>query len=244
MTKRLILTVTFLMIFMFSYSQEKLYKESGKTQLLTADEYSMLKQVKLKKLEDYGVKLDEIMVDSSICKNTLVYTYKLERVFPSGARISFNTRKEKIYSLFGKKLPDFNLVSLEGDRVKLSDYKGKPILINFWSTSCKPCIKEMSRLNEIRKKYGDKVVFLSITFNTKEQLNPFFTSNKFDFLHLVNAKEFISEIGISGYPKNILINRDGNVHQILGAILQKIDKEGKVVEGEGKELIREIEKII
>ena len=147
-------------------------------------------------------------------------------------------------SLYGKPFPEFSLKSLEGDVVNLSDFKGKAILINFWFTGCGPCIKEMPALSNIQKKYADQLIFLSISFNTKNELDRFFQSHTFDFMHLTDARDFIDSIGIHGYPKNILINKEGVVHQILDGIHQQLDKEGTVIEGDGQEIIREIEKVL
>lgn len=244
--KKIILSSLFLFICLLCYSQEKLYKEIGKTQTLTSAEYEVLKRVKIKKLENSGMMmiLEESLLDSTRLGESMVYTYKLERVFENGLRISTNSSIEKVYSFCGKQFPEFSLKSLEGEVVNLSDFKGKAILINFWFTGCGPCIKEMPALNNIKKKYGDQLVFLSISFNTKGELDNFFQSHNFDFMHLTDAKDFIDKIGINGYPKNILIDKKGFVHQILDGIHQQLDKEGNVIDGDGQEIIREIEKLL
>ena len=54
------------------------------------------------------------------------------------------------------KAPDFTLVSLEGDRITLSDLRGNVILLNFWATWCGPCIMEIPDLNKLQEKYQDK----------------------------------------------------------------------------------------
>lgn len=53
-------------------------------------------------------------------------------------------------------MPDFALQDLEGNVVRLSDYAGKTVLINFWATWCGPCKLELPDLVDIQKKYGDK----------------------------------------------------------------------------------------
>ncbi|WP_372641592.1 hypothetical protein [Ancylomarina sp.] len=102
--KKLILSSLFLFICLLCYSQEKLYKEIGKTQTLTSAEYEVLKQVKYKKFENSGMvmKLEESILDSTQINGSMVYTYKLERVFSNGFRISPNASFEKVYSLYGK----------------------------------------------------------------------------------------------------------------------------------------------
>ena len=56
--------------------------------------------------------------------------------------------------LRGKAAPNFALVSLDGKKVSLSDYKGRPVLINFWATWCAPCKLEMPWFEEFQNKYG------------------------------------------------------------------------------------------
>jgi thiol-disulfide isomerase/thioredoxin len=57
-------------------------------------------------------------------------------------------------SLEGKAAPAFTLVNLEGKKVSLKDYKGRPVLVNFWATWCSPCKLEMPWFEEFRQKYG------------------------------------------------------------------------------------------
>jgi thiol-disulfide isomerase/thioredoxin len=54
----------------------------------------------------------------------------------------------------GKQAPDFTLVDLNGKKVSLSDYKGRPVLVNFWATWCGPCKVEMPWFEEFRKQYA------------------------------------------------------------------------------------------
>jgi peroxiredoxin len=57
-------------------------------------------------------------------------------------------------SLRGKAAPGFKLVDLDGKKVSLSDYKGRPVLVNFWGASCVPCKMEMPWLEEFRQRYA------------------------------------------------------------------------------------------
>jgi thiol-disulfide isomerase/thioredoxin len=57
-------------------------------------------------------------------------------------------------NLKGKAAPGFTLTSLDGKKVSLADYKGRPVLVNFWATWCGPCKVEMPWFEELRKQYA------------------------------------------------------------------------------------------
>ena len=61
-------------------------------------------------------------------------------------------------ALEGKVAPAFTLVDTDGNKVSLADYKGKPVLVNFWATWCAPCKLEMPWFEEFHKKYADLVI--------------------------------------------------------------------------------------
>jgi thiol-disulfide isomerase/thioredoxin len=72
----------------------------------------------------------------------------------SGTAPAASVDTDKEASLEGKAAPAFTLVDLAGKRVSLKDYKGRPVLVNFWATWCSPCKLEMPWFEEFRQKYG------------------------------------------------------------------------------------------
>ena len=69
----------------------------------------------------------------------------------------------------GTPAPDFELVSLDGQKVKLSDFRGKAVLLNFWATWCPPCKIEMPWFVELQKQYGkDGLVVLGVALDDSE----------------------------------------------------------------------------
>ena len=58
--------------------------------------------------------------------------------------------------------PDFTVFDADGNAVKLSDYRGKPVILNFWSTTCPPCRQEMPDLDSAFDKYGKEIQFLIV----------------------------------------------------------------------------------
>src|SRR5690242_16222960 len=69
----------------------------------------------------------------------------------------------------GKEAPDFVLKDLDGKKVKLSDYRGKAVLLNFWATWCPPCKVEMPWFVDLQKQYGnDGLVVLGVAMDDSE----------------------------------------------------------------------------
>jgi thiol-disulfide isomerase/thioredoxin len=64
------------------------------------------------------------------------------------------SQPEGMPKLTGKSAPGFTLLTLDGKKVSLSDYKGKAVLVNFWATWCGPCKVEMPWFEEFRKEYA------------------------------------------------------------------------------------------
>ncbi|MBP3544577.1 MAG: TlpA family protein disulfide reductase, partial [Lachnospiraceae bacterium] len=58
--------------------------------------------------------------------------------------------------------PDFTVIDAEGNEVKLSDMRGKPVVVNFWASWCGPCKMEMPEFEEVYKELGDEVHFMMV----------------------------------------------------------------------------------
>lgn len=58
--------------------------------------------------------------------------------------------------------PDFTVLDTEGKEVKLSDMKGKGVVVNFWASWCPPCKEELPDFEQMYKKYGDEIVFMIV----------------------------------------------------------------------------------
>ena len=154
--------------------------------------------------------------------DTLFYLYSLE-ILDSANRAAQVQRDRFV----NNPLPSFSYPDLDGKIIKSDDLLGKPVVINLWFTSCIPCINEMPELNRMKNKYRDSgVVFLSITYESKEAVRKFLTKHNFQFRHIPDAKEFCSPI-TELYPVNIFVDKKGMVVQILGGIPEIQDANGK-----------------
>ena len=112
----------------------------------------------------------------------------------------------------GEKALDFIVKDLEGNTIKLSELRGKVVVLNFWFTRCGPCIQELPNLNNLTKEFeGKNVEFLAITFNKKDLVEQFLEENSFDYKIAANANDVITMYGIESYPTSIVINKKGEI---------------------------------
>lgn len=113
----------------------------------------------------------------------------------------------------GKTAPDFELVSLDGKKVKLSDYRGKAVLLNFWATWCSPCKVEMPWLVDFQKKYGsDGLVVLGVAMDDTEtpKISEFAHEMGVNYPILLGTDKVSEEYGNVQYlPTSFYIDRDG-----------------------------------
>jgi len=117
--------------------------------------------------------------------------------------------------------PDFSLESLEGKTMRLSDFRGKAVLLNFWATWCGPCKIEMPWFVELQQKYGSQglqVVGVAMDDASKEDIAKFAKDMGVNYPVLI-GKEAVGDSygGIPALPETFFIGRDGKVvDKILG----------------------------
>jgi thiol-disulfide isomerase/thioredoxin len=117
----------------------------------------------------------------------------------------------------GQVAPDFQFTLADGTTQKLSDLRGKKVLINFWATWCGPCQVEMPEMEYASHAYEkDDLVILAINRSeTPETIRPFAASFGITFPIVVNTSNDIGEAyGIRGLPTSYFINGDGTVNYI------------------------------
>ncbi|REB05219.1 TlpA family protein disulfide reductase [Sporosarcina sp. BI001-red] len=122
--------------------------------------------------------------------------------------------------------PDFELQNLYGEKIRLSDYRGKKVFLNFWASWCGPCKVEMPYMENYYKKHKDlenaEIIAVNMTkseFNTKK-VQEFVDAHGLTFPVLLDNNGDIERIyKVIGFPTTYLINEDGIiVHGFTGAV--------------------------
>lgn len=115
--------------------------------------------------------------------------------------------------LNGKPAPDFSLPRLvDGKTVGLDDLKGKPMVVNFWATWCRPCAQEHPNLVQAARRWGDDVQFVGIVYQDKNEAVDAWLERHggkaYPTLIDINAKAAIA-YGVYGVPETYFIGADG-----------------------------------
>jgi thiol-disulfide isomerase/thioredoxin len=112
--------------------------------------------------------------------------------------------------------PNFAVLDKEGNAVQLSDFAGKPVVLNFWATWCGYCKVEMPDFDQAYKEYPD-VVFMMIDatdgmYETREKADAYVKEQGFSFPVYYDVSNLAQNAYvISGYPTTVFINAQGDV---------------------------------
>lgn len=115
----------------------------------------------------------------------------------------------------GDKAYNFSLPNLDGSTTKLSDYKGKTIVINYFATWCEPCKEEAPELAQYAKDYGEKYPLIMIDRGeTKDNVKEFLKKNKSTATFLFDYTNTVGKImNVTGQPETFIIDRDGIIRE-------------------------------
>jgi len=113
-----------------------------------------------------------------------------------------------------KALPDLAFNDADDKPLKLADYKGKIVLLNFWATWCAPCVKEMPSLDHLQATLGkDKFLVLPLSLDgpSRPKVAPFYQDKKLSNLgvYFDKGRKAMQALDISILPTSILIDAEG-----------------------------------
>jgi peroxiredoxin len=161
-------------------------------------------------METHSYFLSANRIYKPLCKPLSYFLRKL----PSGPRVDFGPK-------VGAAALDFGLLSLRGDTVKLSDYRGKAVFLNIWATWCPPCLKEMPAMKSLYQRLKGRefeMLAVSIDREGEKVIRPFVAKYGLTFPVLLDPDSKTYRLyGLTGIPETFLIDKNGVIlYRIIG----------------------------
>jgi peroxiredoxin len=118
--------------------------------------------------------------------------------------------------LVGCEAPNFEVTTITGEQLTLSQLKGKVIVMNFWFESCAPCIAELPALNKLANEYqSEEVVFIAFGKDPELRISKFLEQHKFNYKIVSGKYDLVNDYCvIAGWPMNMVIDKNGIVQYI------------------------------
>ncbi len=121
---------------------------------------------------------------------------------------SFQKISEKAENVAIIDLHQLEYQDLDGNNIKLSDFKGKCILVNFWATWCAPCVKEFPVLNEAYEILNKDFVFIMVSDESLDKIKKIATNKPYQFVFAKTNNLMIK--GITYLPQTFVLDTAGN----------------------------------
>lgn len=129
--------------------------------------------------------------------------------------------------------PDFTVTDIDGATVNLSDFKGTPVVLNFWASWCPPCKSEMPDFEKVYGELGKDVTFLMVNVTdgnreTTESAKDFIEENNYSFpVYFDTEQDAATVYSVRSIPTSYFINEDGQlVTGAQGAISEELLRKG------------------
>ncbi len=131
-----------------------------------------------------------------------------------------------------KTAPDFSLKDSNGKTVKLSDYRGKVVLLNFWATWCGPCKVEIPWFMEFEQQYKDKgfaVLGVAMDDEGWQAVKPYLTERKVNYRVLM-GDDSVTQLygGVDSLPTTFVIDKDGRIASAHVGLVGKNEYLGEI----------------
>src|SRR5579864_3795029 len=130
--------------------------------------------------------------------------------------------------------PSLKLHDLQGAPHALEDYRGKPVLLNFWATWCVPCAAEMPLLSEMQKQYQGKILFIAASIDDegmKPQIEAFIKKHQGEALTVMMGAtlDSLDAFGVNkGMPGTVFIDANGKIVDRITGALKRPDLEQRL----------------
>ncbi len=121
----------------------------------------------------------------------------------------------------GEVAPDFKLLGLNGEEASLSDFRGRPVVVNFWTTWCTECRTEVPELERLHQRRGDSVVVLGVNMREPESvIRPFLDELGATYPVLLDRdKKVAKAYRVTGVPETWIVSAEGvALHRFIGPV--------------------------
>lgn len=148
-----------------------------------------------------------LIIISIVC--IIIVSYIVSNVLLNREKNQSNKESKSFFSI-----PEFKGIDINNKEVRLTDYKGKVIIIHFWATFCESCFLEMPILNEINEEYKEKnFILLGISpYSTGDYVKEYSISHKHSFNTVIDVDNKIFDLyKITSYPTTLVIDQNGNL---------------------------------
>ena len=140
-------------------------------------------------------------------------------------------------TLIDKPAPEFELNTIDGKKIKLSDYRNKVVIVDFWATWCGPCRESIPDFVELNKQYKDKgVEIIGVSLddnNSVESVKPFIKNFGINYTIAYGNQKIVQDYGnINAIPTMFIIDQQGNIAASHVGLVPK-----NVIEDEIKKLL-------
>ena len=179
-----------------------------------------------------GVVITVVLIAAIIAVAVLGYNYLTKEYAP----VQESQQSEQVKAL------DFTVTDEQGNTVSLSDFAGKPIVVNFWATWCDPCKMEMPYFQKAYERYGDNVTFLMVNVDggaaPTASVTGFLADGGYTFPVYYDGNYSASlAYSVDAIPETVFITADGYIsHTKIGAISEnQLNSEIERILGEAQQ---------
>lgn len=120
---------------------------------------------------------------------------------------------------------NFSLTTLQGEKITLSDFKGKALIVDIWDTWCPPCRKGIPDFIELYNEYSSKgleIVGIAVGREGEETVRKFIEDYNINYINAIGNMDVFNGFGpIQGIPTTFVIDKNGNVYKKYTGLTQK-----------------------